>query len=83
MVIEYCNYKDLREYLNEKGVLSEIEIEYFFKQVGKLIVSSARWKNLVNGLKTLHEKKIIHRDLKPEVNFYAFIPETKKVTMVF
>ena len=40
MVIEYCNYNDLDHYLSEKGVLSEVEIEYFFKQVGKLLVSS-------------------------------------------
>ena len=39
--------------------------------------------NLVNGLKTLHEKKIIHRDLKPEVNFYAVIAETEKATSIF
>jgi serine/threonine protein kinase len=37
MVIEYCNYKDLGHYLSKKGVLSEVEIEYFFKQVGMFI----------------------------------------------
>jgi serine/threonine protein kinase len=46
IVIEYCNYKDLGHYLSEKGVLSEVEIEYFFKQAGKLLVSSTRWKQI-------------------------------------
>ena len=46
MVIEYCNYKDFGHYLSEKGVLSEVEIEYFFKQVGKLLVNSDRWKQI-------------------------------------
>ena len=46
MVIEYCNYNDLGQYLKAKGVLNEVKIEYFFKQVGKLLVSSVRWKQI-------------------------------------
>ena len=46
IVIEYCNFNDFGKYLEAKGVLSEVEIEYFFKQVGKLLVSSARWKQI-------------------------------------
>ena len=57
IVMDYCEYGDLRKIINEiksKGQLfSKSEIYYFLK-------------NICLGLKQIHEKHLIHRDLKPE-----------------
>ena len=57
IVMEYCEFGDLRKIINEfkaKGqFFSKIEIYYFLK-------------NIFLGLKEIYEKHLIHRDLKPE-----------------
>ena len=61
IVMDYCEYGDLRKIINE------------FKTKGKSF--SKIWiyyllNNICLGLKEIHEKHIIHRDLKPENLFF-------------
>lgn len=58
-IMEYCNGKDLRKYLNVNGVLRPSVIRLFFLQIAK-------------GTKFLHDMSIIHRDLKPENILLSF-----------
>lgn len=52
-VMEYLEGGELKEYLNEKGKLSEIEAQSFFSQI-------------VDAIFYCHSQQIIHRDLKLE-----------------
>lgn len=49
--MDYCNNKDLEEYVQKKGGLGEIEALYFLKQI-------------MNAFKCLNSNKIMHRDIK-------------------
>ena len=57
IVMEYCEFGDLRKIINE------------FKAKGQFFSKSGIYyflKNIFLGLKEIHEKHLIHRDLKPE-----------------
>ena len=51
--MEYARGGELKQYVNEKGTLSEEETRTIMGQI-------------MQGLLTCHEKGIIHRDLKME-----------------
>lgn len=51
IVMEYCNSGDMRNILVGKPI-KELYVKFYFKQ-------------LINGLKYLYDKKILHRDIKP------------------
>ena len=53
IVMEFCEGKELFDYIVNKKKLSEIEARKFFHQI-------------INALEYLHYNKITHRDLKPE-----------------
>ena len=53
IIMEYCKYGELFDYIIKKGNLSEEESSILFYQ-------------LINGLEHIHSKGIAHRDLKPE-----------------
>ena len=53
MIMEYCENRDLFNYIVAHQKLSEEETAYFFYQ-------------LINGLDYIHHNNIVHRDLKPE-----------------
>lgn len=53
LVMEYCEGKELFEYIIKKKKLSETEACKFFQEI-------------IDALEYLHENKITHRDLKPE-----------------
>lgn len=53
IVMEYCEGRELFDYIVKKRKLSEKEACKFFQQ-------------LINGVDYLHKQGIIHRDLKPE-----------------
>ncbi|CAD8078830.1 unnamed protein product [Paramecium sonneborni] len=51
LVMEYCNQGDLEQLLRKKGCIKEeVAIQYM--------------KQILNGMRGLHEMKVIHRDLK-------------------
>lgn len=52
LVMEYCNGGDLADYLQARGILSEITIAIFVRQIAC-------------AMKALNLKGIVHRDLKP------------------
>lgn len=52
VILEYCENKDLFEYIQKNNVSHE-RIKKMFHQI-------------CLGLKALHDRDIIHRDLKPE-----------------
>ena len=52
-VLEYCNAKDLAQYLKDKGQLDEESIKLFSKQ-------------MIRALGVLIDKNVIHRDIKPD-----------------
>ena len=61
IVMDYCEYGDLRKIINE------------FKAKGKIFSKNGIYyllKNICLGLKEIHEKHLIHRDLKPENLFF-------------
>ena len=61
IVMDYCEFGDLRIILNE------------FKTKGQIFSKSAILyliKSICLGLKEIHEKNLIHRDLKPENIFF-------------
>ena len=58
ILLEYCEFKDLKELLNKRKHLTEIEVQCYIKQ-------------LISALKYLHSKNIIHRDLKTRNIFLA------------
>ncbi len=53
IVMEYCEGKELFDYIVKKKKLNEIEACKFFQEI-------------INGLEYLHNNNITHRDLKPE-----------------
>ena len=53
IVMEYCENKELFDYIVKKGKLSEEESCIIFQQI-------------INGVHYLHQQGICHRDLKPE-----------------
>ena len=57
ILMEYCEGKSLREFINE------------YKNINKLIDEKIIYNFILDiclGIKTIHKNKIIHRDLKPE-----------------
>ncbi|KAM3128105.1 hypothetical protein pb186bvf_019806 [Paramecium bursaria] len=52
IIMEYCEGGDLQEFVTSKKHLEENEALSYFKQI-------------LNGMFGLHEKRVIHRDLKP------------------
>eukprot|EP01022_Parablepharisma_sp_SALTPOND_P012070 TRINITY_DN1541_c0_g1_i1.p1 TRINITY_DN1541_c0_g1~~TRINITY_DN1541_c0_g1_i1.p1 ORF type:complete len:577 (-),score=55.72 TRINITY_DN1541_c0_g1_i1:5153-6883(-) len=52
LLMELCKNGDLFTFLKSKGALPEAEARWLFKQI-------------VEGVKYLHDNQIIHRDLKP------------------
>ena len=62
IVMEFCEYSDLRSYIKEfKNQNKKIA-----ESVIRLIITE-----LSNGLKDIHSKNVIHRDLKPENIFIS------------
>ena len=61
IVMDYCEFGDLRKILNE------------FKEKDQLLSKNAIYyiiKNIIIGLKEIHKNNLIHRDLKPENIFF-------------
>ena len=62
IIMEFCEYNDLRSYINN------------FKKQNKKIPESII-RNIIielsNGIKEIHSKNVIHRDLKPENIFIS------------
>ncbi|XP_054895666.1 serine/threonine-protein kinase PLK2b [Poeciliopsis prolifica] len=63
ILLEYCSRKSLAHILKARKVLTEPEVRYYLRQI-------------VSGLKYLHEQEILHRDLKLG-NF--FVSETMEL----
>ena len=53
LVLELFRGGNLKSYINSNGPLNEIEASFLFK-------------NVLEGLKYLHDKNIMHRDIKPD-----------------
>ncbi|MGH0161171.1 UNVERIFIED_CONTAM: hypothetical protein FKN15_040658 [Acipenser sinensis] len=51
ILLEYCSRRSLAHILKARKVLTEPEVRYYLRQI-------------VSGLKNLHEQHILHRDLK-------------------
>uniref|UniRef100_A0A8C7Q500 Serine/threonine-protein kinase PLK n=1 Tax=Oncorhynchus mykiss TaxID=8022 RepID=A0A8C7Q500_ONCMY len=63
ILLEYCSRRSLAHILKARKVLTEPEVRYYLRQI-------------VSGLKYLHEQEILHRDLKLG-NF--FVSETMEL----
>ena len=66
IVMEYIDGITLKEYMEKKGVLSDVEALHFIKQILK-------------GLAHAHERGIVHRDIKPH-NILLLKDGTIKIT---
>ncbi len=66
IVMEYIDGITLKEYMEKKGVLSDVEALHFIKQILK-------------GLAHAHERGIVHRDVKPH-NIILLKDGTIKIT---
>ncbi len=66
IVMEYIDGITLKEYISQKGILSDIEALHFVKQI-------------LNGLSHAHERGIVHRDIKPH-NIILLKNGTIKIT---
>ena len=66
IVMEYIDGITLKEYMEKKGVLSDVEAIHFIKQILK-------------GLAHAHERGIVHRDIKPH-NILLLKNGTIKIT---
>ncbi|KAL2099933.1 hypothetical protein ACEWY4_004327 [Coilia grayii] len=64
IVLEYCSRRSLAHILKARKVLTEPEVRYYLKQI-------------VAGLKYLHEQEILHRDLKLGNFFITEVMELK------
>ncbi|KAL6644876.1 hypothetical protein ACP70R_016484 [Stipagrostis hirtigluma subsp. patula] len=53
VVMEYCKYGELFDYIVEKGRLQENEARRIFQQI-------------ISGVEYCHRNMVVHRDLKPE-----------------
>ncbi|KAK3147569.1 hypothetical protein QOZ80_3BG0284010 [Eleusine coracana subsp. coracana] len=53
VVMEYCKYGELFDYIVEKGRLQEAEARRIFQQI-------------ISGVEYCHRNMVVHRDLKPE-----------------
>nr|ACI67439.1 Serine/threonine-protein kinase PLK2 [Salmo salar] len=51
ILLEYCSRRSLAHILKARKVLTEPEVRYYLRQI-------------VSGLRCLHEQEILHRDLK-------------------
>ena len=67
IIMEYCENKDLRNFINYYKVNKKLIHERVILEI---------WKALKNAIKEIHSKNIIHRDLKPE---NIFISENYKI----
>lgn len=52
--MEYCEYGDLRQYLQENGKLPEVEVQDITRQI-------------LVGVSLMHKAGFAHRDIKPAV----------------
>lgn len=66
IVMEYIDGITLKEYISQKGILSDTEALHFIKQI-------------LNGLAHAHERGIVHRDIKPH-NIILLKDGTIKIT---
>ncbi|KAG5272280.1 hypothetical protein AALO_G00163670 [Alosa alosa] len=64
ILLEYCSRRSLAHILKARKVLTEPEVRYYLRQI-------------VGGLKYLHEQEILHRDLKLGNFFITELMELK------